>query len=220
MEGNYLVGGNGALVELTDGGFDVGVRIGTQGAGQGDVFPTFSFILSAENYDLTLADLSGQQVGVRIQSTGEGELGEGSVKVIEELPTLPQGEEDNFEGLSHGYWKNHVDDWDGITVSQSFEDFFCVDGNWIVQKDKNGTTYQDDIDFAKALNGPAYGSAQNILAMQAVAAVLNALDEDINYKYSVSEIKDLVQDAWGDNEAMLTLAAELDALNNLGDLFV
>ena len=198
--------------------FDFGIEIGTPGTGT-DSYSEFTFFLDSTTRDLELEDLFGMQVGVRIQSTtSPGDSEEGSTKVVDVFPDEPTPPAEVFEGLSHGYWKNHDWDFDKVTRETKFEEFFGFDaGNWIVGKVKNVNQTQTDVTFGKALDGPAYGSALNILAMQAVAAVLNACDDEISYKYSVMEIKTKVYEAFIDGDAaMLALAAELDELNNLG----
>jgi len=240
MAGGYT--GDDAACEISVGpgngtdNFDVGIEIGTQGANP-DFYSTFTFTLDSSgegSRDLTLADLQGELVGVRLTSTSDGDpdtADSGSTKVVGIFQIPPPPPE--WEGLTKGYWMNHVSDWgtqdtDGnttaaVSTSQSFEAFFGVEGTaaggkWVTGNGKTGFTYSNDVDFMKALSGPAYGSAANILASQAVAAVLNAYDEDINYQWDVATIKAAVQSVWGNDAAMIELAAQLDAWNNLGDV--
>ena len=143
-----------------------------------------------------------------------------------------------FEGLSPGYWKNHAEDWDGVATSMSFEEFFFGSPqpglNWKVMgmngagKEKFST--QPDITLMQALE--LTGGDAAALARQAVAAVLNARDEDVTYQFSESQITGWVADALsgqpvdldGDGTAEFAagkMAIEgvkdlLDANNNLG----
>jgi large repetitive protein len=106
-----------------------------------------------------------------------------------------------FEGLSPGYWKNHPEDWDGAAVSMSFEEFFFGTTqpglNWKVMaingagKEKFST--QPDITLMQALE--LTGGDAAALARQAVAAVLNARDEDVTYQFNEAQIKGWVADA-------------------------
>ena len=143
-----------------------------------------------------------------------------------------------YEGLSPGYWKNHAEDWDGVATSMSFEEFFFGSPqpglNWKVMG-MNGAgqqkfSTQSDITLMQALEltgGDAAG-----LARQAVAAVLNARDEDVTYQFSESQITGWVADALSgqpvdlDGDGTPEFAAGkmaiegvkdlLDANNNLG----
>ena len=143
-----------------------------------------------------------------------------------------------YEGLSPGYWKNHAEDWDGVATSMSFEEFFFGSPqpglNWKVMgmngagKEKFST--QPDITLMQALE--LTGGDAAALARQAVAAVLNARDEDVTYQFSESQITGWVADALsgqpvdldGDGTAEFAagkMAIEgvkdlLDANNNLG----
>jgi len=143
-----------------------------------------------------------------------------------------------YEGLSPGYWKNHAEDWDGVATSMSFEEFFFGSPqpglSWKVKaltstgKEKFST--QPDITLMQALE--LTGGDAAALARQAVAAVLNARDEDVTYQFSESQITGWVADALsgqpvdldGDGTAEFAagkMAIEgvkdlLDANNNLG----
>lgn len=94
-------------------------------------------------------------------------------------------------GLSQGYWKNHPCDWDTVTGSTSFENFFFGSQQpglrW-------GKGRESDITFREALR--VSGGAPNALARESVAAILNSYDEDVNYRFSDSQIKDWVSDAY------------------------
>jgi hypothetical protein len=128
---------------------------------------------------------------------------------------------ENWEGLSQGYWKTHGKDWD-IGSSTSYESYFGVSGvlggKWVTGQQKSGAfTTSNDVTFKGALDSAQWGSAQNILATQAVAAVLNSLDEDVNYKYEAADIKAMVQEAMAQGDAaMLALGKVFEAENTLG----
>jgi uncharacterized repeat protein (TIGR01451 family) len=106
-----------------------------------------------------------------------------------------------FEGLSPGYWKNHPEDWDGAATAMSFEEFFFGSQqpglNWKVMSMNGGGrdrfATEADITLMQALE--LTGGDAAALARSAVAAVLNARDEDVTYQFSESQIKTWVTDA-------------------------
>ena len=105
----------------------------------------------------------------------------------------------NFEGLSHGYWKTHPSDWDGVGTKASFENFFFGSQqsslNWLTstgaKPNKFGTV--SDITFEQALALKGGGAAA--LAREAVAAILNVRDEDVTYRFTESQVKEWVSEA-------------------------
>lgn len=66
--------------------------------------------------------------------------------------------------------------------------------------------------------GSGVEGAQKILIRAAVAALLNAQHEDINYPLTTMEVIDEVNAALatGDRDEILALAEQLDEFNNLG----
>lgn len=155
-----------------------------------------------------------------------------------------------FEGLSQGYWGQHFDGsnpdptWDeksGVgdkTYREtSFEEFFFGSqiGDLIwdtkisggagssAKGSKKGVVVTgdgDDLLFTDAVN--ATGGGKYALARDAVAAVMNAERDDINYEYSVSWIQGAVRDAFNINDGgannwtISSLQAELNHNNSLG----
>jgi uncharacterized repeat protein (TIGR01451 family) len=106
----------------------------------------------------------------------------------------------NFEGLSHGYWKTHSSDWDGVTNGTSFENFFfgSQQGSlqWLVKNNSGKAdkfTNVNDITFSQAL--ALTGGDQAALAREAVASILNIRDEDVTYKFTESQVKEWVSEA-------------------------
>lgn len=61
---------NGLLGSTDTAGYDVGIEIGTSGIGKDD-YQSFSFVLDSTARDLTLADVSNVDFGVRLTSVGE-----------------------------------------------------------------------------------------------------------------------------------------------------
>jgi uncharacterized repeat protein (TIGR01451 family) len=135
-----------------------------------------------------------------------------------------------FEGLSPGYWKNTPEDWDGIALNQSFEDFFFGGQNddidWTVKTSQRGRDkFQtvDDIRFMQALE--LTGGDAAALARGAVAAILNARDEDVTYRFTEDQIKAWVEAALTgedldlDGDGNTDFEGGDDAVEGLKDLF-
>jgi uncharacterized repeat protein (TIGR01451 family) len=135
----------------------------------------------------------------------------------------------DFEGLSPGYWKNTPEDWDGFVLTQSFEDFFFggqnADVDWTIKTSEKGRDkFQvvDDITFQQAL--ALTGGDAAALARGAVAAVLNARDEDVSYRFTEDQIKAWVKAALTgedldlDGDGNTDLEAGDDAVDGLKDM--
>lgn len=130
-----------------------------------------------------------------------------------------------FEGLSPGYWKNHPEDWDGVATSMSFEQFFFGSQQssltWKINGNGKPST-QQDITLIQALN--LGGGGEAALARQAVAAVLNARDEDVTYAFTEDQIKEWVTEALSgqpvdlDNDGTIEFAAGKMAIAGVKDL--
>jgi hypothetical protein len=117
------------------------------------------------------------------------------------------------EGCTPGFWKQpqHLDAWVTYTPGQTLESVFDV-------PDAFGL---DDVTLLEALSfqgGPTTADAAQILLRQAVAAILNAANPDVDYPLTEAEIIAQVNAALasGDRATILALAEELDRLNNLG----
>ncbi|MCL2304658.1 MAG: hypothetical protein FWC43_04880, partial [Planctomycetaceae bacterium] len=94
-------------------------------------------------------------------------------------PGVPTG---GWQGLSHGYWKNHSQDWILYRTSDNYEAVFGVKG-----ATKPGT-------MMEALK--VQGGGINALWRESVAALLNAVHPKIQYRYSVNEIISMVRTAY------------------------
>jgi uncharacterized repeat protein (TIGR01451 family) len=134
-----------------------------------------------------------------------------------------------FEGLSPGYWKNHPSDWDGISTSTSFENFFFggqqSNLKWLVKtpgKGKEKFVSQQDITMQQALE--LTGGAEAALARQAVAAVLNSRDEDVTYRFTEAQIKEWVTEALSgmpvdlENDGIVEFQAGTQAIEGVKNL--
>jgi hypothetical protein len=111
---------------------------------------------------------------------------------------------DGGEGCTPGFWKNHPFP-EPYTPETLFSDVF-------------GVTIADDEDLTlgEALN--LGGGGENALARAAVAALLNAASDEIDFEFTVEEVIEQVQNAIasGDPEAIEDLKDELDRENNRG----
>jgi hypothetical protein len=112
------------------------------------------------------------------------------------------------EGCTPGYWKNHLGSWVGYAPGQTVGSVFT------------GSLYGSST-LLQALNfggGSGVAGGQQILLRAAVAALLNAASPDVDYTMTTAEVIAAVNAALasGSRATMLTLAAELDADNNLG----
>jgi hypothetical protein len=129
------------------------------------------------------------------------------------------------EGCTPGYWKNHTDAWEETgPASPNTPLTFDPKSDAIPPFAPSG----DDLDgsgvsdtFLEALyfkGGPGLVGAERNLFRAAVASWLNASSEGVGFplrrKDFVPEVNAAI--ASGDRQTMLDLAAELDALNNLG----
>ncbi|UCD51517.1 MAG: hypothetical protein JSW27_02575 [Phycisphaerales bacterium] len=118
-----------------------------------------------------------------------------------------------WEGLSHGYWKNHLEDWPptGYVHSQTLDSVFAESSGLGL----GSYTLRDALGFPGGDTLP--GKAQ-ILLRQAVASILNAGHPNINYPRTTPDLIADVNSALssGDEAIILTLEAALDVDNNLG----
>jgi len=109
-----------------------------------------------------------------------------------------------YEGLTPGYWKNHVDAWNGYSPTDDFDFVFGTNA------------FTPDVTLLEALK--LKGGGLNALARHAVAALLNAADTEINYCWSVAVVINMVEAAIasGDKDLIEQLKDDLDHANNFG----
>lgn len=90
-------------------------------------------------------------------------------------------EDENGEGCTPGYWKNHLDSWaaTGLDPNDDFDTTFGVD------------LFDPDITLEEAVN--AEGGDENRLARHGTAALLSAAHPDVDYGLTVAEVIALVQ---------------------------
>lgn len=114
------------------------------------------------------------------------------------------GEECGGEGLTPGYWKNHLDAWaaTGYSTGDSFEGIFGVD--------VPGASPT----LLEAVR--AGGGKFTALNRHAVAALLNAAHPDVDYPYTEAEIIAMVQNAYATGD-WSSAKDNLEDANELGD---
>jgi hypothetical protein len=124
-----------------------------------------------------------------------------------ELVIPPTGD----EGLTPGYWKNHLSAWHTYSPTARVDSVFTIPSALNELSD-------DSLLNALQYNGGKYDiGAARILLRSAVAALLNAEHPDIDYPLSSSAIINDVNDTLTHGRtAMLNLAGVLDDYNNLG----
>jgi hypothetical protein len=113
---------------------------------------------------------------------------------------------DGGEGCTPGFWKNHPEEWPAqYDQDDLFSDVFGVTiaGN-------------PDLTLEEALN--LGGGGEKALARAAVAALLNAASEEVDFEFTEQEVIEKVQAAIasGDPEEIEDLKDELDRENNRG----
>jgi hypothetical protein len=155
-------------------------------------------------------------VDVELQVTGGADFGEdASGNAIRQvsLPFQVQVGCNGYdpEGCSQGYWKNHTGAWQVLAPTDFVASVFANAG----LHGLGGATLHDALGFA---GGSTLAGAAQTLLRQAVAAVLNAYHDSVEYPRTVAEIVLDVNDALasGNRSQMLSLAAALDGDNNLG----
>lgn len=114
------------------------------------------------------------------------------------------------EGCSHGFWKNHLGVWPaGYNPSDLLTSYFNN-----IPSELGSDTLEIALEYQ---GGPGLLGGVRILLRNAVASLLNAAHEEVNYVLTVDEVKNKVNDALASNnrETMIALEKELDIYNNL-----
>ena len=126
------------------------------------------------------------------------------------------------EGCTPGYWKNHTENWQEYKPTSKVRNMFMQNGVSVFDAPlaPEIAAYADTtaVQALKLKGGPGLDGATQILLRAAVAAYLNAAHEGLGYPLRRKQMYGMIKTALesGDRDAMLALAAELDALNNLG----
>lgn len=124
------------------------------------------------------------------------------------------GRQAGSQGCTPGYWKNHTDSWPpaGYSPSQAVDSVFANVNTYYPVL--GNATLLDALSFA---GGPGGQGAAEILLRAAVAALLNGAHPGVAYPRTAAAVIAEVNTALLQNrDAMLALAAALDADNNLG----
>jgi hypothetical protein len=136
--------------------------------------------------------------------------GSGGIDNIRIATDVPEG----GEGCTPGYWKNHTDSWAAAGVSTSA----TVKSVW-----STASAYGviGDASLLQALSfsgGSGVSGGARILLRAATAAYLNASHLDVSYELSAAQIVSDVNAALAsaNRATMLSLATQLDELNNAG----
>ncbi|MGH9778407.1 MAG: hypothetical protein ACRD5I_08350 [Candidatus Acidiferrales bacterium] len=127
------------------------------------------------------------------------------------LPFQVSVECTDWQGCSHGYWKNHTQSWESYEFTDLVGDVFS-----------NAPASLSTMTLLEAMQfkgpGDSLDDAKAILLQQAVASLLNADHSDVNFPMDSASLISAVNDALasGDRDAILALKDELDTKNNLG----
>lgn len=125
------------------------------------------------------------------------------------IPTTAAFAWGGTEGCTPGYWKNHLEDWPAgysptTTVNQAF-----------------GTNLPagiGDKTLEQALNSG--GGGINALLRHAVSALLNSASyPDVDYKYTISQVKSKFKDAIDPNYQQITSIADDNDLEKIKNVF-
>jgi hypothetical protein len=138
---------------------------------------------------------------------------EGSSTVTDTDPSHYKGKPVGDQGCTPGYWKNHTDSWPptGYSTTQTVVSVFPESYRY---PDQAFSTLLQALGFA---GGPGNDGAAEILLRAGVAALLNASHPDVDYPRTAADVLTAVNTALTQNrDAMLALAAALDADNNRG----
>ena len=134
------------------------------------------------------------------------------------VSTAAQANGTGMQGCTPGYWKNHTDSWQEANPSQLVKNKYA-----------DATAHVADwtlLEALKAKGGSGVDGASEILVRAAVAAWLNASNDNVGYPWRREQtgldgrpaLVPTVNAAFasGDRDTMIDLAAQLDADNNLG----
>jgi hypothetical protein len=111
----------------------------------------------------------------------------------------------NFEGCSHGFWKNHPSKWSTYSTSQTVGSVFTGLPPAI-----------SSLTLLKALKQS--GGGLNALTREAIAALLNAAQPGVDYPLTTGEVVDMVNQAIasGNKSTIESLKDTLETFNNRG----
>lgn len=173
----------------------------------GDYYLEF---IAPDDYVITLQD-QGEDDSIDSDSDGNGITICTTLESYEHDMTWDAGMyiPEEYEGLTPGFWKNHLDAWEGYSADQQVGDVFNV------PSELDGKSLLDALKFK---GGKGEIGAARILLRVSVAALLNAANDDVHYPLTRHGIIDQVNDALdsGDRDEMLDLKDMFDEYNNYG----
>jgi hypothetical protein len=127
-----------------------------------------------------------------------------------QIPPPPPG----GQGCTPGYWKNHTDSWPptGYSPSQKVQSVFSQASNFSTL---GNSSLLDALSFQ---GGDTLQGGAEILLRAGVSALLNAAHSNVSYPRTTASVISDVNSALasGNRDTMISLAAKLDADNNLG----
>ena len=194
------------LITVTNTG-DVSLDVVVTDSMHGEVFNGAIAAGQMETITLSDSDLSAGDYTNSVTAVGTHQLGD----VTDSSEATCSVSLLGTEGCTPGYWKNHLDSWQGFEPQQTLESVFDV-------PDSFGLDDKTLIEGLKLKGGKDVDGAAEILLRAAVASLLNAENSDVGYTMSTAEVISSVNTALASNdrETMLALKDQLDFDNNLG----
>lgn len=122
-----------------------------------------------------------------------------------------------YQGLTPGFWRNHLDAWLGYSPEDHWTDYF--EDEITIRIGRTTITNPTLLQALMATGGiNEKKSVYDALARHAVAALLNAAHPNVDYPMTTTEIINAVNEVIGnaDYTDAETLKNTLDAYNNLG----
>jgi hypothetical protein len=116
------------------------------------------------------------------------------------------------EGRTPGFWKNHLDAWEGFSPTQKLSDVFSFPSSL---SSLGNSTLLQALSFK---GGSSLSGAAQILLRAAVASLLNSASSFVDFPLSTATVISDTNTALASNNrgTILDQAAEFDELNNLG----
>ncbi len=166
-------------------------------------FNNTATVNSKDPYGNIVSDSDWAEILIAAQGTIDLEL--------EKKVTIEYDDNVEYEGLSHGYWKKHLDDWVNYVPSDKTGDVFNL-------PHQLSCLNKSLLKALKFGGGSGVVRAAMLLMKQSVAAILNAAHPGINYPLTESEVINTVNEALNtlNRKTMLSLKNTLDDYNNLG----
>ena len=116
-----------------------------------------------------------------------------------------------YQGCSHGFWKNHKDEWVNYCPDQSLDSVFTFPDEL---EELASDSLEDALEYG---GGSGIVGKAKILLRNAVGSVLNAAHPNVNYPMTLSQVISDVDSALAskDIDIMINLEGILEYYNNL-----